>query len=110
MTYYNAKMGNLVIASSGTTTPERTAKADYGDAENIVIFAPATLTGTVTVEVSDVPGGTFVPLQSGGADVTLPAGKATTITEVGFPAMRFKSGSAEAAARTFILSKQFKIA
>ncbi len=49
---------------------------------DIFFFAPATLPETVTVQVAPDPGGTFIPLQSGGSNYTLPAAKATYITFV----------------------------
>jgi hypothetical protein len=69
----------------------------------IGILNPATLTGTVTVEVCDSATGTFRTLQSNGVDVTLAVTKAVVLDPFPFSFMRIHSGSAEAAARSFII-------
>jgi hypothetical protein len=87
----------LTIANGETNSSElrvsqRTALA---------IFSPGTLPETVTIEVAPVLGGTFVPLQSAGADITIPAGKATEITLLHAGALRLTAGEAVGGARAF---------
>ena len=69
------------------------------------VMAPATLTGTVTVESGDddVSGANFATVQSPpGTDVTVAADKTTVFTVTPFPRFRLHSSIAEAADRTFI--------
>jgi hypothetical protein len=69
----------------------------------IGILNPATLTGTVTVEVCDTATGTFRTLQSNALDVALPVAKAVVLDPFPFPFMRLHSSGAEAAARSFVI-------
>lgn len=70
---------------------------------DIVVLNAAALTGTVTVHVSNLSTANFRPLQSGGADITLPANKATPLIPLVARFLKLVSGSAEAAERAFIL-------
>jgi len=105
------------LIGNGTTTSN--AIGGFEDAEALVIYAPAALTGTVTLQVApdreaserDQSGAAaaaivWATMQSGGSDITIPAGKALTLTDIGFRQMRLVSGSAEGADRTFKVSKQ----
>lgn len=86
--------------------------AIIGEAVNISIWAPATLTGTITVEVApdvDSAAGAFLALQSAGSDVTLTASKCTTITASGFGAMRLASDGTEGADRVFPVRIQTQV-
>lgn len=111
-----ADLPNILIAS-GTTTSA--AIGGFDDAEALVIYAPAALTGTVTLQVAPdrqaserdqslaaAPAVVWSTMQSGGSDITIPAGKALTLTDIGFRQMRLVSGSSEGADRTFKVSKQ----
>lgn len=69
----------------------------------LTVIDPATLPETVTVQVSHRPDGAFVALQRSGADVTLPAGKAVTISDLNVGALRLSSGTNVAADRVFLL-------
>lgn len=90
------------IASAGTTSEEISLQDNAARRScDLTIFGPPALTGTVTVQVAEEPGGTFVALQSGGSDVTLPAVKATVINGLTAGAIRFVSSGAEAAERVF---------
>ena len=93
---------DLVIASSGTDSSAVAADPHYQRARAIIIQAPATLTGTITVQVSLDGGTTYADLQSGGADVTIAAASVAVIDFQGWTHLRVKSGSAEGAERTFI--------
>lgn len=98
----------FTIASSGNTSNviavDSVSLDSLAGAAGVCIYAPAALTGTITVEVS-VDGTTFVTLQSGGADVSIGAGKAITLTEISFRHVRLKSSGSEAAQRVFSVSK-----
>lgn len=95
-----AVINQVTISNGGTTSPAQPA-LPTSPAQSLLIMAPAALTGTVSVEVAPVAGGTYRTLQSNGADVTIAAGKATQITVLCGCAWRLKSGSAEGADRTF---------
>lgn len=69
----------------------------------VLILSPAALPETVTLQVS-LDGATYVDLQSGGTDVTLPVGKGTQINNFIARYMRLSAGGAVAANRTFSLS------
>lgn len=95
-------LGTSVIASAGTegTAIEFKRKPVRG----IVIYAPAALTGTVTVQVATgatEAAAVWVTLQSAGSDITVAAAKAVTIDAVAWDWMRMLSDGAEAATRTF---------
>src|SRR5690349_6270502 len=70
---------------------------------DITILAPATLTGTVKPQIAKDVGGPFKVLQSGGADITLPADKATALIPCVARFLKLVSGSAEGGNRDFIL-------
>lgn len=102
--------GFMIDISSSETTSNTIAITS--EAINISIWAPATLTGTVTVQVApdvDSAAGAFLALQSAGSDVTLTASKCTTITASGFGAMRLLSGSSELADRVFPVRIQTQV-
>lgn len=82
----------------------------FDDALGLEIYAPASLDGTCTLEVEPSSTGTsFVTQQSGGSDVTIPAGKATTISPVAFRQMRIVSAASESAARVFRVTKSIVV-
>ena|SRR5688572_28980624 len=94
---------SLVIGSGGSTSNHL---GFFDDALALWIYAPASLDGTCTLEVEPSSTGTsFVIQQSGGSDVTIPAGKATPLSPIGFRQMRITSAAAESAARTFRVTK-----
>ena len=107
MSRFVADIGTLTIADGQTTS---NALANCDDADTIVIFAPTSLTGVVTLQVEPTVTGTnFVDLQSGGSDVTLGAGNSTHITSIGFRQIRVLSNASEAAERLFSVTKQFPV-
>lgn len=93
----------LVIANGGTESDA----LDYQDlrhVESLTIFGPSALTGVATVEVAPTRtpvAADWVALQSGGADVTITADKATTIHPGVAQALRIVSSAAEGAERSF---------
>ena len=93
----------LIFSTASTTS---NAVGGIDDALGLTIYSPATLTGTITVQVEPTSTGTsFVDLQSGGADVTIPASKATVLNPITWRQIRLITGTTEAAARTFTLTK-----
>lgn len=78
-------------------------------AASITIKAPAALTAVVTVQVAMTEPSAdadFVNLQQGGADLTIAAGKAVTITHLGAKDLRLISAGAEGAQRDFFVTLQ----
>lgn len=94
---------DMVIASSGTESNVLDI-AELNNAEKLIIYSPSALTGTITIEVSQ-DNSTFVTLQLNGSDINPAAGKATEVDKPAFRYMKLLSGSAEAAERTFQISK-----
>lgn len=95
------RLGSLTIAESGDTSDELTFN-QLRFLSAIAIQGPAELTGAVTVEVSfDREGDTFVTLQSGGSDVTIPADKVTVLSPIPAARLRVVSAGTEAAERVF---------
>jgi hypothetical protein len=95
---------DLVIAN-GQQNSNSLSPADLRDSEFITIYAPATLTGTVTVYASQA-GSTFVQvIDENGSAITLAASKATTFRMGGYNYLRIQSSGAEGAERTFIASR-----
>ena len=92
----------LTIPLNGTDSPVLDL-AENGARRAFVmtIIGPAALTGTVKIYVAKRTTDTFVILQSGGTDITLPAVKATPLGVTTFGAMKLVSSGAEAAARVF---------
>ena len=83
---------------------------DTHDADSIVVYAPAALTGECAIYVSPAAtGGTFVPLYVDGAVVAVVQGTGTAVVNYGFKQLRVISDSAEGGTRTFpiavVLSK-----
>jgi hypothetical protein len=98
---------NVLLASGLPTAPNMATTGDgFRDADFVTIHAPDTLPETVTLHVdSSEAAVNFNPLYRGGADVTIPAGKAVTIDELAFRAMKLVSGVGVAAQRTFKVTK-----
>lgn len=102
----------LTIAN-GTAVSSAVLELNSGYSRNIatlLIVSPATLPESITVEVTTKydpanPGNSvWGTLQSGGADITLPAGKATQLTEITAEALRLKSSTNVAGDRVFNLN------
>lgn len=104
---FTSKLKDITIPAGQAVSNEIDANGYYEDAECIVLYAPAVLAETCTIEVSDVVGGTFRTLTTlnGNAlsDVAPPlAGKARKYTEImGCTSFRLKAGVNVAADRVF---------
>jgi hypothetical protein len=70
---------------------------------DIEIKGPAALTAVVTAQISDLETSGFVPMQSGGADITIPAAKATPMIPAVGRFLRLVAASAEGAQRDFVV-------
>lgn len=94
-----------------TTISIASAQTDSGSRQldpftkSIGIQAPATLTGTITIQVS-TDDSTFVPLQSAGADVTIAVSQGVVLTDLPFEYLRVQSSGAEAAQRDFVVTEK----
>ena len=107
MSLFVCDLPTLTIANAGT---ESNAIGGFDDAEALTLYAPATLTGTVTVEVEPTIGGSsFVDLTSAGSDVTIGAGNALVLSPITFRQLRLSSSLAEGAERSFSVTKQFRV-
>lgn len=101
----------LSIPNAGTDTPALSAlwskgmvRSTMGNASGIMIHAPATLTGAVTVQVSPKYGsGVWNTLQAADeTDVVIGAGKAVPLPlHAGIEDIRIHSAAGEAAQRDF---------
>ena len=91
---------DLVILSGATESGA--LSGIFENARAITIWSPDTLPETVTVHSAPESTADFDPHQSGGADITLPAAKATTIDLAGtIGSLKLVAGGAVAADRTF---------
>jgi len=111
MARHIARIGTLRISNGGTNSPALTSlgavgRVGLGAATGLTIYAPATLTGTVTIEVLPYGDATWRTLQSGGADVTIAATKAVVISPPAFADLRLHSSGAEGADRDFFVDSQ----
>ena len=76
---------------------------------NIMVYSPATLTGTITVAVAPYPNspiGEFRTLQSGGVDVNPQTGKALVLDAVIAGGLKIVSSLAEGGDRDFVLQAE----
>lgn len=92
---------DTLTITSGQTTSGALKVPSYLDF--LVIEAPATLTGTVTLEGSTDGGTTFKTMYSGGSAITIAANGIHTISPVGVDSVRLVSGAAEGANRAFLV-------
>ena len=91
----------ITIASGQTLSPEFDLQSVFPSAKlMLTFFPPGTLPEAITVHVSPALGGTYVPLQSGGSNYTVPAGKATQVPVVA-GGLKLSAGSAVGADRVF---------
>jgi hypothetical protein len=91
-----------LVILSGQTASSVLTTADSGYTRNmykLLFVVPAAVTETVVVQVS-ADNVTYVNLQSGGADIPVPGGKATQLCGVITPFLRLLSGTAVGADRT----------
>lgn len=103
-------MTQVALPDLTVSTGESASNAIGGDffewLQALTIFAPDSLAGTVTVEVAakdpeDAVDVDFKPYQEDGADLTIPAGTAVTVTPVSFKALRVAEGTSPGADEDF---------
>jgi len=100
-------LASLIITSGQNVSGFLDLRTDLANAniEGLAIFAPATLTNASLKVQASTDSISWKDLQSGGADITLAAGKAITLTQLSIPYLRLSGASNEAATRTIELSK-----
>lgn len=101
---------NLVIANGQVASNEISltaginTKVALGTLVDLIIYSPATLPETVSVQIAPIeaPGaGDWSVVYVGGSDVTLPAGRAIVVPVGAAAALRLLAGAAVGADRTF---------
>lgn len=98
-------LSNLTILNGQTESGIADLRAaPYQGLTHLVFYAPATLPETVTLHSATDPTAVFGAHQSGGTDITLAAGKRTTVDIRGIGALRLVASAAVAADRVFGLS------
>lgn len=112
MSHIASQVLSILIGQSngvalGTVLTAGQLKIFFGTSDNIIIYAPAALTGVVSLQYSPVENpaaGDWKTVQVNGADVTIAAGKAVSIHGVAAKDLRLQSAGVEAAQRDFVLS------
>lgn len=117
MSAHNAGPYTMNIANAGTDSAALSAQLSAGQMKvltgsciGLTIAAPATLTGTITVQTVPLEGSTsWTTLQQNGSDVTIAAGKTVPISVGAFRDMRIHSSGAEGGSRDFLLTFQLTV-
>lgn len=100
-------VGTLTISNGTAQSAWLASKLGFGAQIGLVIYAPATLTGTVNVLVSpDEAGSVNGKLDVQGTIVVVGAGRAVAIIQTGWKSISLISSSNEAADRVFIIAAQ----
>lgn len=102
-----ADLTALTMTAATTTTNA----VDVGEScESIGIHSPATVTGTVTVQVEpSASGTTWRNLQSSGSDITITASECVVISPCPFRRIRLSTSSAPASDEVFTLIEKFQV-
>lgn len=88
----------LTIASGATESDVLDLRSLRTRRPLAILFVPLdTLTGTWTIQVAETPDDTFVTLQSGGSDVTIPSAKGTQVDAITAGALKLVTNSAPGA-------------
>ena len=107
MAYHTVNLPSIVLTTSGSPSTGN-ALTDLTDIYAISIIGPATLTGTVSIQVEPTSSGTtYATLQSGGVDVTVAAARAIVIAPFPYKQITLVSTATEDSPRTFRLAKTF---
>jgi hypothetical protein len=107
----------LTIPAAGTDTPALSSllskgnlRSTLGNTSDLIIYAPAALTGTITIQIAPRYGaGEWKTFQDAGADVNIAAGKAISIPVGAIEDLRIHSSGAEGAARDFDVVVQISL-
>lgn len=110
MARHTGVLATLTIANGAQVSSEYNSIAGLGSLVSVAVYAPAALTGAVTLQVSwlespsasDWRNATYVTTA-----ITVAAGAAVIVPAVGFRSIRLSSGSAEGAQRDFVIVGQF---
>lgn len=98
-----ARLPDLVIPNGGTDSPIITLSPTERMGDSYRVFAPDTLTGTVTIKVATIAGATAAQHASVGTIVA----DATLFIDGSFRSIMAVSGSSEGAERTFQVQGNF---
>lgn len=99
-------------ASAAISSATMNTKTALGHIVDLLIYSPAALTGTITVETSwlESPGASdWRTLNVSGTDVAVGAGKAVLVSVAAMRALRLKSSGSEASDRDFVIVGQYDI-
>lgn len=99
--------GQTTSVALSTLLSEGQIKVLFGGAVDMIVYAPAALTGTVTVQYSpksSPAAGDWKTVQVSGSDLTFPAAKATSVFPISARDLRFVSSGAEGADRVFAVN------
>lgn len=94
---HQINLGTVVISNGGTTSSEVLYRGGFSRCKWVTFLGPAALTGTVNIQ--GTPDGT-----NWANIVTIAASAMVSVENKGYQGLRVLSGSAEGAARTFIVS------
>ena len=108
---YTANLPTLTIDSGFASSSVLTG---FEDASALIIMAPATLTGTITVRIATESSGvtassTWSDYQSGGSDITIGQGNSAQLTPPLGGSLILVSSTAEGAKRHFQVQKRFSV-
>jgi hypothetical protein len=104
MYHHGYDIGTLTIPNGTKPSNVIAAYGNFALAKELLIAAPATLTGTVTVRVSLDGGTTYVDYgEVAGTDLTVGAGNTVRVQNLGFTHLKVESGSNEGADRAFVV-------
>lgn len=111
MGMYTCNLPTLTIDSGFASSSVLTG---FEDASALIIMAPGTLSGTITIRVATESDGvtasaTWADYQSGGSDVTLGAGNAVQFTPPVAGSLILVSSTNEAGRRYFQVQKKFGV-
>ncbi len=111
MGLYTANLPTLFISSGLASSSILTG---FEDASALIIMAPTTLTGTITIRVATESDGVtataaWSDYQSGGSDVTIGAGNAVQFTPPLAGQLILVSSGPEAGQRAFQVQKKFGV-
>ena len=108
MSGFVINLDDLVIANGQTASNVLIARLHYRDAFTLTFYSPATLPETVTLQASNTEDGSsgWFNVSRAGADFLMTIGKALTLEEPNYTALRLLAGGAVAAQRTFKVTKE----
>jgi len=105
---------NLPTLTMDTGFASSSVLTGFEDASALIIMAPTSLTGTITVRVATESSGvtassTWADYQSGGSDITIGAGNSAQLTPPLGGSLILVSSATESARRYFQVQKRFSV-